>query len=305
MGCSICRFHKENFAENEYEFPQDKLKSENNILNNNILSSVLIKNDNNMDNLTDVNPNITTPQNNILKCNKKEVEIKNLDNLNNNFFKNDKNNIEIINNEFLSEKNINQIPDEIKGSISSSSRNDYNTRIIDLINKVRLNPFLYSKIILENIQFISKNYKMETNEETGQNEEKEIIIYQNKVKVRLNKGSKAFINAAESLKNIKSMNELIIKNEIKLDVPKNENELNDNSFFKKQLIQINNKHNISAFFKDNIKNPEVGLLLMIVGDYFKGGNKKRNTILNPEYKYIAVNSNFIAGQFISLFTFSK
>ena len=74
---------------------------------------------------------------------------------------------------------------------------------------------------------------------------------------------------------------------------------------KNQLYEIKKKFNISAFFKDNVKNPEIGLMLMIIGDYKNSQNKKRNAILNPEYKYIAVNSKFLGNIFLAYFTFSK
>ena len=44
---------------------------------------------------------------------------------------------------------------------------------------------------------------------------------------------------------------------------------------------------------------------MIVGDYVNAENKKRNALLNPEYKYIAINSKFLGNTFIAYFTFSK
>ena len=54
-----------------------------------------------------------------------------------------------------------------------------------------------------------------------------------------------------------------------------------------------------------MKNPEIGLMLMIIGDYKNSQNKKRNAILNPDYKNIAINSKFIGDKFVSYFTFSK
>ena len=101
------------------------------------------------------------------------------------------------------------------------------------------------------------------------------------------------------------MDELILKEEIKLDCPGNEEEMNDNSFIKNQLNLLRKKNNITAFFKDYVKNPEIGLLLMIVGDNENGQNKKRNALLNPENKYIGVNSKFIGDTFVAYFTFSK
>ena len=122
------------------------------------------------------------------------------------------------------------------------------------------------------------------------------------VKVRLYEGENSFLRAADFLKSINPMNELIYKEEIKLDLPDNIEEIKNNNIIKEK---IKSKNNINAFFKDNVKNPEIGLLLMIIGDYKNAQNKKRNTILNPEYKYIAVNSKFIGDFFVAFFTFSK
>ena len=47
-------------------------------------------------------------------------------------------------------------------------------------------------------------------------------------------------------------------------------------------------------------------MLMIIGDYKNSKNKKRNAILNPENKYLGVNSKYFDdGLFVSYFTFSK
>ena len=81
--------------------------------------------------------------------------------------------------------------------------------------------------------------------------------------------------------------------------------LNDKILIKNQLDEIKKRFNISAFFKDNLRNPEIGLMLMIIGDNKNSQNKKRNALLNPDYKYIAVNSKFIGDKFVSYFTFSK
>jgi hypothetical protein len=187
-------------------------------------------------------------------------------------------------------------------NIFSVNKNDYNSRIINLINELRLNPSKYSEVIEESIQYIYKEVRNEVNKENGDIEEKEEYIFQKKVKVRLYEGENAFLRAANYLKNINPMNELIYKEEIKLDLPDNIEEIKNNNIIKEK---IKSKKNINAFFKDNVKNPEIGLLLMIIGDYKNGQNKKRNAILNPEYKYIAVNSKFIGDFFIAYFTFSK
>lgn len=63
--------------------------------------------------------------------------------------------------------------------------------------------------------------------------------------------------------------------------------------------------NIDVFFKDLIKIPEVSALLMIVDDSQKNPGRKRNAVLNKDFKYIGINSKFIGKTFIAYFTFSK
>ena len=195
----------------------------------------------------------------------------------------------------------------ISSVISSLYKNDYNTRMFDLINKLRTNPKEYAKIILSNIQYIQKRVKITADDITGQNEEKEEIFFQKKIKVELYRGEIAFFETAEFLNKLKPLKELKVKEEIKMNLlPETEDQiLNDKILIKNQLDEIKKRFNISAFFKDNLRNPEIGLMLMIIGDNKNSQNKKRNALLNPDYKYIAVNSKFIGDKFVSYFTFSK
>ena len=195
----------------------------------------------------------------------------------------------------------------INSIISSLYKNDYNTRMVDLINKLRTNPKEYAKIILSNIQYIQKRVKITADDITGQNEEKEEIFFQKKIKVELYRGEIAFFETAEFLRKLKPLKELIVKEEIKMNLlPETEEQIrNDKLLIKNQLDEIKKRFNISAFFKDNLKNPEIGLMLMIIGDNKNSQNKKRNALLNPNYKYIAINSKFIGDKFVSYFTFSK
>ena len=208
-----------------------------------------------------------------------------------------------INNKNTKEKN----DISISSVISSLYKNDYNTRMVDLINKLRTNPKEYAKIILSNIQYIQKRVKITADDITGQNEEKEEIFFQKKIKVELYRGEIAFFETAEFLQKLKPLKELKIKEEIKMNLlPETEEQiLNDKLLIKNQLDEIKKRFNISAFFKDNLRNPEIGLMLMIIGDNKNSQNKKRNALLNPDYKYIAVNSKFIGDKFVSYFTFSK
>ena len=312
MGCNICKYNNnELIIEEEFKYPNN---GKNTQKDNTMIPST-------SDNKLDSKANISSP--NIIM---KRDEL--LNNFKNNSFLNNKNGIEENNNNIIDIEKNNNIYKSISKSISKSNINnnkeienkaeesnisnilssnkcDYNTRVIDLINQIRLFPENYASVILKNMQYISKEIRIEANDETGQNEEKQEIFFQKKVKVKLYKGEKAFTNAANYIRNIEPMGVLMSKDDIKLILPETEQEMNDNSFVKNQLIEIRKKYNISAFFKDNVKNPEIGILLMIVGDSKKAENKKRNAILNPDYKYISVNSKFIGDSFIAYYTFSK
>ena len=294
------------------------LKSEN-ILNNikyNYLNSKNIIADEENKNNLNKDENINKDTNN--NYNENDInENNNNDNINDNNINNDVNpdnnnnkslvirrinSDDSIKSKSQKEKNIDEDKKSNNSNIFSINKNDYNSRIISLINELRLNPSKYSEVIEENIQYIYKQVRNEVNKESGEIEEKVEYIFQKKVKVRLYEGENSFLRAADFLKSINPMNELIYKEEIKLDLPDNIEEIKNNNIIKEK---IKSKNNINAFFKDNVKNPEIGLLLMIIGDYKNAQNKKRNTILNPEYKYIAVNSKFIGDFFVAFFTFSK
>ena len=319
MGCNICKNNNEVLIEEEFQYPaKQNSQKENQVIpptlenkpeekrknsspNINVKKNILQNNNNEIFN------NINNYENNkkIIKINEDIIPYKNT-NINNSTIK--QNNEKEIENELENKernKEENKMENKEESKVFSISKNDYNSRAIELINEIRLNPIKYSEVIFNNIQFISKEIRIEANDETGQNTEKEEIFFQKKVKVKLYRGEKAFKEAADFLKLQEPINELKVKDEIKLDLPGNEEEINDNKFIRKQLIEMRKKNNISAFFKDSIKNPEVGIMLMIVGDYKDAENKKRNAILNPEYKYIAVNSKFIGDLFFAYYTFSK
>ena len=325
MGCNICKFSSNEYIiEEEENFKgRDNSQKENIIIptkekkletKENLSSNLSYrkKNSNNEELLDNLRNNTNNDNNN--NNNNINNSSNNISNNNNNINTNNKSNNNNDNNvetekkkilkSVLKNKNKNEIEYNVEVSnILSSNKADYNTRVIDLINQIRSNPENYSEIILDNIQFISKEIRIKENDKTGQMEEKEEIFFQKKVKVKLNIGEKAFKRAAEYIKDLEPMDELVYKDEIKLMLPENEGQLNDNTFVKKQLTEIRKKYNINAFFKDSVKNPEVGVLLMIVGDSKNGENKKRNAILNPEYKYISVNSKFIGDSFLAYYSF--
>ena len=174
---------------------------------------------------------------------------------------------------------------------------DYPQKMLELINKIRSNPSAYSNIILNSINNIIINPNSE--------DPKHKIIYKNKVKVALSKGEEVFHEAAELLKNMDSLPPLILKREICVPIPETEEEIKENNYLKKQINIIREYYNVDVYFKDLIKIPEVSALLMMVDDSEKNPGKKRNALLNKDFKYIGISNKFIDGKFLAYFTFSK
>ena len=174
---------------------------------------------------------------------------------------------------------------------NKETTNRFNARVLELINKIRRDPPSYSNTILENI----KNIINENNK----------IIFKKKVKVLLNKGEEAFRNAAEELKQIAPMNDLIMKNEIAIPLPLSEEEISDNALLINQVNIIRQNYNINVYFKNMIKNPEIAVLLLIVDDSTNNPGAKRKAILNPNFRKIGISSKFVGTIFVSFFSFSK
>ena len=170
---------------------------------------------------------------------------------------------------------------------------EYTERIISLINNIRSDPSSYSYTILESIQ----NIKRTKNDK---------IIYHDKVKVALFKGEEAFYVAAEKLKNIQPMNKLEYDQNLCVPLPENENEFKSQEFLNSSVEKMREKNiNVEIYFRDFIKIPEVAVLLMIVDDNSKNMSKKRNTLLNKNFKYIGVCSKFIGKNFVAHLSFSR
>lgn len=197
--------------------------------------------------------------------------------------------------------NVNNSMNEIKNESNYLTKNIFNKRVFEIINKIRMNPIAYSQFIVENIKNISIENCEETNEKTGMKDVKQVIIFKKKVKVKLFKGEDEFIEAAKLLTKMSPMEPLQFNEDIIIPIPDSFEVMNDIDFIKNKII----KSNINIFFKSNIKNPEIAVLLMIVDDNESSEKKKRNAILNKEFKYIGIDSKFINNKFVSYFTFSK
>lgn len=185
------------------------------------------------------------------------------------------------------------------------SKNQYNQRAFELINKIRLNPSEYSQTVLDNIDNIITETHRVVNKETGIEETKQSIVFKKKVKVNLFKGEESFEEAAKILKNTQPMEKLKFNKDIVIPLPKNEEDIINSSFIKSKANEIRAHSNINVYFKEYIKNPEIAVLLMIVDDSENLNGKKRECLLNPNLKYIGINSAFIGKSFIAHFSFAK
>ena len=175
---------------------------------------------------------------------------------------------------------------------------EYPEKMLLLINKIREDPVSYADIIEDSIQNIVE-------EQDKDDETKTRIIYKRKVKVALNRGELAFKEAADELRNMNSMPPLELKNDICIPLPEDEDEIKDSSYLREQVRILRENTNIDVFFKDLIKVPEVSALLMIVDDSGKNPGKKRQAVLNKDFKYIGISSKFIGKTFIAYFAFAK
>ena len=282
MGCSCIKHNLADNIENEFNTTEENNnspKSSNNKINNEINNEII---NNNKEILSPIQ--ITSDKNNKSENNEILLKSKNI--------LEDKEESEKIK---LENNNIN-IKEEKESEYLS--KNLFNKKIFELINKIRQNPPEYSKFVLDNIKYINIENKEEINQETEMKEIKQIFIFKKKVKIKLYKGEENFLETAKLLKNTSPMKPLIFNENIVVPIFDNiENSINYNNIIKDK--------NINLFFKGNIKNPEIAVLLMIIDDNEFSEKKKRNAILNKEFKHIGIESKFVNNKFIAHFSFSK
>ena len=175
---------------------------------------------------------------------------------------------------------------------------EYPDKMLELINKIRENPVGYADVIEDSIKYIIEVPDKE-------DESKSRLVFKKKVKVALNKGESAFHEAAEILRKMEPMAPLEFNGNICIPLPQDEEELRDPNYLKEQVKAVKENYNIDLFFKDLVKLPEVSALLMVVDDSVKNSGRKRQAILNKDFKYIGINSHFVGKTFLAYFAFSK
>ena len=171
---------------------------------------------------------------------------------------------------------------------------NYSQIIFDYINKLRRNPKYIANFIEENKKFIV----------IGENNE--IYFNKNNVKFVLNKGSPVFDETIDILNNLEPMNKLVFNKNITVDLPEEEEYINNLDYLKYQIgeIQKNGNH-ISSFWKEKIKDPEMAFIMMIVDDNYMKKGTKRKDLINPDIKYIGISSVTIGNNFACYITLSN
>ena len=155
---------------------------------------------------------------------------------------------------------------------------DYVKKVFFLINKIRASPSEFVKAIEQAEKCIK--------EIDGRK-----VFDGNGIKVSLNEGKTMFKDCEEYLKTLSPMEELNFCDDIVLESPTEEKKIKDINIFKEKVLEKKDKFGISAYFKDSIRIPEISVLLMIVDDTTKNPKKKREALLNPNFKYIGISSS--------------
>jgi len=128
------------------------------------------------------------------------------------------------------------------------------------------------------------------------------LYYSGKIKVALYKGKEAFDEAISSLEKTKPMKPLIYKKDLCIEISKDKKDFQSGDYLRKKINELIKKDiKVRAFWRDIIKDSEINFLLMIVDDNPIRRGEKRKDIMNPEMKYIGINSG-MCGEFFICYT---
>ena len=231
-------------------------------LNNNTMNNPFIKNSNTNANMLSNNSN-------------NSMDLANMNIKNNNLLLKQKNTL-------INTKS-NLITKSIKEQRPSD---DFSQYMFEQINKIRNNPRSFIDI------FKKAKERIKTDKRGN-------LYYSGKIKVALYKGVKAFDETISSLEKMKPMKSLLYKNELKIKISENKNDFKTGDYLRKKINElIKSGVKIRAFWRDIINDPEINFLLMIVDDNPIRRGGKRKDILNPEMKYIGINSGMIDQYFV-------
>lgn len=168
---------------------------------------------------------------------------------------------------------------------------NYPKDVLKLINKIRNNPE----------SFITDVETAMANIITYENK----LIYNGNIKIYLNEGEKKFKEAIEDLRKAKTMKPLNVNKDLEIEMPTEEEFNNDKDIFKKKILSKKKIKNIERYYREAIKDPYIGVLMMIVDDTIKNQGEKRITILDPLLNNIFINCKMYGKKFLAYLTFSK
>ena len=288
MGCTC---EKSNLEEDKNEFIDILKYAPHNIDN-------IVGNESNTDNQNNLSSFIHTNKiesNNILSSiNETELEDNKL-----------KSNIlRTINDKQKSNEEIKEMS-EISTEKDEIDKFNYPETLLNIFNLIRSNPKVYASKVEYAIKYIKTEIQLVKDEATGEKKNIEKPFFKKKLKVALNKGEIVFHDAAKRLREMKSIPPLQMDNNLMIDLPNNIKELYSNKYLIKQAEKVKKKSTLEIFYKDLIKDPIISALLMIVDDNENNDYKKREAILNPDYKYVGINCRYIGKTFIAYLGFSK
>ena len=177
---------------------------------------------------------------------------------------------------------------------NAQPNDEYSKIIFGYINKLRRNPKYIANMIDENKKYIMMG------------DSNKIFFRKNNIKFCLNKGMPIFDETINELNNLEPMKKLILNKNIIVDLPDNEDDINNLEYLNNQVgILQNNGNHISSYWKEKIKDPEIAFLMMIVDDNYVQKGLKRKDLINPDYIYIGISSIEINGKFACYITLSN
>jgi len=168
---------------------------------------------------------------------------------------------------------------------------NYPKDVLELINRIRADP----QSFINDIEIAMTNIQKYKNR----------LIYNGKVKVKLNKGENMFKDAIDCLNKAKSMAPLTLNKEIEIEMPTDEEYKKESEFFKQKILIKKKANNIERYYREAIKDPYTGVLMMLVDDTSKNQGEKRVTILDPLLNKISINCKMYGKNFLAYLTFSK
>ena len=168
---------------------------------------------------------------------------------------------------------------------------NYPKDVVELINKIRKAPKYFIEDVKQAIPLI-ETYK-------------DKLIYNGNIKVYLNTGKDMFLEAIQCLNETEPMGELKLNEEISIDLP-SEKEFEENEeFFKKKILSEREIKKIERYYREAIRDPYIGVLMMIVDDTCKNQGEKRKTILDPNLNKVGIKCQFYGNKFLAYLTFGK